>query len=321
MMTPQLVDMFRTIPGVRGVDARLLDNDNVTGFVKAHFANSGDLSGETTSQEIIPQAYTGAAAVLIVGVTNESIPDWVTSNGFLQKSDSNFTMVAGDSLLGGLVREPFNLSRIDWIGRAFDVKSALVDPLNAGRVLYAPIQTVQNIIGTNGTNILLVRTDGTPSALSAVQKFATQNNLAYASQDSLLSANLSYLDNVWSYLFLLPILTLALTCGILLSYLTTGFSKRFNDYVALRVLGARSRYTLGLLFWEGVGTVGICTLIGLPAALVFSAIFLFQNASVQSLTLGLSAVASTVALVGVGLASAIVYSRRLRLMTVKDLRQ
>ncbi len=320
IMTPELVDLFRTVPGVRGVDARLLDYDNVTGYVKAHFANSGDLSGETSSPEIIPQVYTGAAAVLIVGVTNETIPDWATSDGFLRNTDSNFTMVSGDSLLGGLVREPFNYSRIDWLGRPFDVKSALVDPLNAGRVLYAPIQTLQNIIGTNGTNILLVRTDGSQAALSTVQQLAAQNGLAYASQAPLLSANLAYLDNVWSYMFLLPILTLALTCGILLSYLTTGFSKRFNDYVALRVLGAGPRYTLGVLFWEGFGTVGICTLIGLPAALVFSAIFLFPSASVQSFTLGLSAVASTIAIVSVGLASAVFYSRKLKMTTVKDLK-
>src|SRR5207247_6431075 len=99
MMTPQIVDAFRTAPGVRSVDARLLDYDNVTGYVKAHFANSGDLSGETSSQEIIPQVYTGAAAVLIVGVTNETIPDWVTSDGILSSSVSYFTVVDCDLLL------------------------------------------------------------------------------------------------------------------------------------------------------------------------------------------------------------------------------
>ncbi len=320
LMSPQLVESFRKIPGVQGVDARLLDYDNVTGYVKAHFAGSGDLSGETSSPEIIPQEYTGAAAVLIGGVTNQTIPDWVTSNGFLQNTDSNFTMVAGDSLLGNLVREPFNLSRIDWIGRPFDVKSALVDPLNAGRVLYAPIQTLQNIFGTTGTKILLVRTDGSPRALSGVQQLATQNGLAFASQESLLSANLSYVDSVWSYLLLLPVLTFVLTCGVLLSYLTTGYSKRFNDYVTLKVLGAGSRYRLGLLLWEGLGIVGPCLLIGLPTALVFSVLFLVPNETVQPSTLGLAAAASTIAMVGVGLVSALIYARRLRMMTVKDLR-
>ncbi len=320
MMNPQVVESFRTAPGVQSVDGRLLDYDNVTGYVKAHFANSGDLSGETSNPEIIPQEYTGAAAVLIVGVTNQTIPDWVTSNGFLQNTDSDFTMVAGDSLLGGLVREPFNLSRIDWIGRPFNVKSALVDPLNAGRVLYAPIRTLQNILGTNGTNILLVRTDGTQGALAGVQQLAMQDGLAMAPQEPLLSSNLSYLDSVWSYLFLFPVLTFALTCGVLLSYLTTRFSKRFNDYVTLRVLGARSKYTLGLLFWEGFGTVGICLLIGLPTAFAFSVVFLVPNETVQAVTLGLAALASTIAIVSVGLLSALVYSRKLRMTTVKDLK-
>ncbi len=321
VITPQLVDMFRGIAGVSGVDARLLTFDNVTGYVRAHFANTGDLSGESTSQDIVPEAYTGAASVLIVGVAaNQTIPDWVTSNGFLGSSDPQNTMVAGDSLVGGIVQTPFNLSQVGWYGHRFNVKSALVDPLNGGRVLYTPVQTLQNIFGTNGTNILLVKTDGSSPAVSAVHQLASQNGLAYASQDPLLSVNLAFLDNTWSYLFLLPILTLVLTCGILLSYLTTGYSKRFNDYVILKVLGAKPWYTLRLLFWEAFGTVGICTVIGLPTALVFSALFFFPGATVQAGNLVLSAVASAMALVAVSLVSAVIYSRRLRLMTVKDLR-
>src|SRR5262249_848187 len=44
LMLPQTVDKFRAIPGVQTVDARLLDFDNVTGYVKAHFADTGSLS-------------------------------------------------------------------------------------------------------------------------------------------------------------------------------------------------------------------------------------------------------------------------------------
>ncbi len=42
MMSPPLVESFRTVPGVQSVDGRLLDYDNLTGFVKANFANPGD---------------------------------------------------------------------------------------------------------------------------------------------------------------------------------------------------------------------------------------------------------------------------------------
>jgi len=60
-------------------------------------------------------------------------------------------------------------------------------------------------------------------------------------------------------------------------------------------------------------------LIGLPAALVFSLVFLFPNASIDNFTLGLSAAASAIAIVSVGLVSAVFYSRKLRMTTVKDL--
>jgi len=295
--------------------------DNVTGYVKAHFASGGGLSGESTNPELIPEAYTGSAQVLIIGVnSSQTIPNWYTSDGFLQPSSPVNTMVAGDSLVGGIVQMPLNLSEVGWLGHRFNVKSVLVDPLNRGEILYTPIQFLQTTFGTNGTNIMLVKTDNDPATFSRIEQFTSQNGLAVASEDPILAANLGFLDNTWSYLLLLPILTLALSSGILLSYLTTNYSKRFNDYVVLKVLGAKSRYTFKLLLWEGWGILAICMVIAIPLAFVFSTIFLVPVAQAQALSLMLSAALSVSALTAVSLASVTIYARRLRAMTVKDLR-
>ncbi len=205
-------------------------------------------------------------------------------------------------------------------GARFDVKSALIDPLNRGRVLYTTDQSLQSILGLDGFNLLLLKTNADPATLSRINDLATANGLVVGSQDTILNANLAFMDNLWSYLFILPILTLALTGGILLSYLTTSFSKRFNDYLVLKVLGARGWYQLKLLLWESSGLLALCMTFAVPLAWLVSIFLILPEPNVLAENLALPAIMCASVLSAICLVSATIYSRRLRLMTVKDLR-
>src|SRR5256885_927143 len=168
IISPQNASAFRVIPGVQTVDTRLITMSSITGYVKAHFASNQD-TGENINTQIIPELDTGSTNALIAGINPTNvIDDWHTSDGFLQSNDAQYTMIAGDSLVGNIVQMPFNLSQVSALGYRYDVKSALVDPLNAGRVLYAPVQTLQKSLGINGFNVLLLKVNDDPSVLSAV---------------------------------------------------------------------------------------------------------------------------------------------------------
>ena len=319
IITPQNASAFRAIPGVETVDTRLITMSSITGYVKPHFASND--TGQTINTQLIPEVETGSAQALVVGINaTDVIGDWYTSGGFLQSSDSQYTMIAGDSLVGNIVRMPINLSQISAFGYRYDVKSALVDPLNAGRVLYAPVQAVQRNLGVNGYNVLLLKFNNEPAVLSAVSQLASSYGLVVGSQDPILNSNLAFLSGTWSYIFLIPILGVALTCGILLSYLATNFSRRFNDYIVLKVLGANVSYRLKLLLWESWGVLAISMLIAIPVAWAVSIFFLIPNPTVSVADLELSTIVSASALSGVSVASAAIYSRRLGLTTVKDLK-
>ena len=319
MISRQNASAFRAIPGVETVDTRLMTMSSITGFVKAHFASNQD-TGENINTQIIPEVDTGSAQALIVGIDpSNAIGDWYTSDGFLH-SDARYTMIAGDSLVGNIVQMPLNLSQVSAFGFRYDVKSALVDPLNAGRVLYAPVQTVQQNLAVNGYNVLLLKVNSDPAVLSAVTRLASSFGLVVGSQDPILNSNLAFLNSTWSHIFLIPILALALTCGILLSYLATNFSRRFNDYVVLKVLGADVWYRLKLLLWESWGVLAISMLIAIPVAWAVSIFFLLPDPSVSVADLELSTLVSALALSSVSVASATIYSRRLGLTTVKDLK-
>jgi hypothetical protein len=319
IITPENASAFRAIPGVETVDTRLITMSSITGYVKAHFASNQD-TGENINTQIIPEVDTGTTQALIVGINSTSaIGDWYTSNGFLQSADAEFTMIAGDSLVGNIVQMPFNLSQVSAFGYRYDVKSALVDSLNAGRVLYAPVQTVQRTFGVNGYNVLLLKVRD-PSILAAVSQVASSFGLVAGSQDPILNSNLAFLNSTWSYIFLIPILALALTCAILLSYLATNFSRRFNDYVVLKVLGASVWYRLRLLLWEAWGVLAISMLFAIPIAWGISIFFLVPDPVLSIADLELSTLVSASALSTVSVASALIYSRRLGFTTVKDLR-
>jgi len=319
IITPQNASAFRAIPGVETVDTRLITMSSITGYVKAHFASNQD-TGENINTQIIPEVDTGTTWALIVGINSTSaIGDWYTSNGFLQSADPEYTMIAGDSLVGNIVQTPFNLSQVSAFGYRYDVKSALVDPLNAGRVLYAPVQTVQRTLGVNGYNVLLLKVSD-PSILAAVSQVASSFGLVVGSQDPILNSNLAFLNSTWSYIFLIPILALALTCGILLSYLATNFSRRFNDYVVLKVLGASVWYRLRLLLWEAWGVLAISMLFAIPIAWGISIFFLVPDPVLSIADLEVTTLVSASALSTVSMASALIYSRRLGFTTVKDLR-
>src|SRR5207237_8606420 len=208
--SPQNATAVRATPGIQAVDTRLITISSITGYAKAHFASNQD-TGENINTQIIPEEDTGSTNALIVGINASSaIVDWYTSDGFLQSSDGQYTMIAGDSLVGNIVQTPFNLSQVSALGYRYDVKSALVDPLNAGRVLYAPVKTLQKSLGLNGFNVLLLKVNSDPTVLIAVSQLASSFGLVVGSQDPILNSNLTFLNDTWSHIFLVPILALAL---------------------------------------------------------------------------------------------------------------
>jgi ABC-type antimicrobial peptide transport system permease subunit len=314
MINASVVDILRGTPGVQTVDTRLVNLTLAEGY------STQFVEGPSGDQQLVGPTYLGSSQILIVGIDpNQIIGDWHTSDGFLTMSDPQNTMVVGDSLIGGIVQQPFNGSQIHALTASFNVKGALVDPLNRGNVAFASVRLLQQLLNINGYNLLLVETDNNPTTLQRVQGLANSYGLAVGSQDEILNADTSFLDSIWSHIMILPILTLTLTCAILLSYLSTSFSLRFADYTILKVLGAKARYSLKLLLWEGWGVLAFSMLLTLPLALIFSVLLIVPDVKAQALNLALSTAAPVLGLSLVAVASAAIYWRRLNHVSVKDL--
>src|SRR5207245_9510512 len=154
MINESIVDILRGTPGVEKVATPLRNSTVAEGFVNHQFVE----------EQLVLPSYQGSSQILVIGIDpNQTIADWHTSNGFLNPTDPHNTMVVGDSLIGGMVQQPLNGSQIGAFGTRFDVKGALVDPLNRGRVAYAPVKLLHELVNLHGYNLLLVSTDNAPA--------------------------------------------------------------------------------------------------------------------------------------------------------------
>src|SRR5207245_11545256 len=108
-------------------------------------------------------------------------------------------------LIGGIVQQPLNDSQIGAFGTRFDVKGALVDPLNRGRVAYAPVKLLHELLNLDGYNLLLVRTDNNPATQQRIQGLAAGYAHAVGSQDEIINANTTLLDSISSHIQIPPI--------------------------------------------------------------------------------------------------------------------
>ena len=102
--------------------------------------------------------------------------------------------------------------------------------------------------------------------------------------------------------------------------MATNFSRRFNDYVVLKVLGANVWYRMTPMLWGSSGFLAISMLIAMPIAWAVAKLFLVADPGVSVADLELTTVVVVSSLSVVPFASATIYSRKIGSTTVKDLK-
>ncbi|HZD12057.1 MAG TPA: hypothetical protein VE177_00865, partial [Candidatus Binatus sp.] len=154
-----IAQKFRDIPGVQIVDTRLMNMTTAEGKIRPLIID----------EQFFPPVPQGGARILMVGIDpNQTVADWYSSDGFLSNNDQKNTVVVGDSLVGGIIQQPLNDSWLMAYTATFDVKGAVVEPLNRGYVAYAPVSLLQGLLNVDGYNLLLLKTDETAQTLDTI---------------------------------------------------------------------------------------------------------------------------------------------------------
>ncbi|MGD9131647.1 MAG: FtsX-like permease family protein [Candidatus Bathyarchaeota archaeon] len=236
---------------------------------------------------------------LILGVESENIVnDWLIFGRKLGENDQDATMV-GDSLAVNMFSIALNQSIkvFDESLLPYDIVGVCVDPLNNGKVVYMPIETLYNDHGQHGYNLLLLQVDESDKqqVLAQIENVASAENLEVVELDAILDKHVNFLNNVWSLVMLLPIFSLATAVISLLSYLMLSVSGQQHEFGVMRALGAKPRCIMKIVFSQAAMIILVSGAIGISAGLFITFRFLIPNpvlsqATLISLSAGLLAV-------------------------------
>jgi ABC-type antimicrobial peptide transport system permease subunit len=247
------------IPGVNKADARLILErhvQEVPGIVPDSVDQSGAvIIGDSRSDE-----------ALILGVEPENVVnDWLIFGTKVRATNQKGSMV-GDSLAVNMFVDSLKQRiKVFEDSLPYDIVGVCVDPLNNGKVVYMPLETLYTAIGESGYNIILLQIDSSEKQqiLSQIENEASWENLEVVELDMILDKHVNYLAGIWSLIMLLPIFSLATATIALFSYLMLSISNQQHEFGIMRALGAKPRTIIKIVFSQALiiilvsGTIGI----------------------------------------------------------------
>jgi len=188
---------------------------------------------------------------LVVGVEPEKVlSDWLLDGEFLEINQSHEAVV-GDSLARGIFDVPLNQSA-ESFGHTFDVIGVCIDPINNGKVTYVPLQTLQNVSGVSGPNIVMIKIDASVNRAEALSEMnaavnATSSECDVLELNSLLDKQTGFLGFIWSTIMLLPLFSLSAAAVCLIGYTILTINEQRQEFGILRAVGAKPRTVVGIV--------------------------------------------------------------------------
>jgi ABC-type antimicrobial peptide transport system permease subunit len=312
-ISEEFVTNLETVQGATMVDARLVLETVVREGMGAVLDPI-----EQSAAILIGSNRTDTA--LVLGVHLEKIVNkWLFYGQKVGVNDQNVAMI-GDSLANNMFDDSMN-QRI----RVFDesevpyyISGVCVDPLNNGKVVYLPIETMQTDTGITWYNLVFVQIDPTDTQVfDELEKMASEQNFSAINLDSVVKKHTSFLNNIWSLVMLLPIFTLMTATVALFSYITLSVSGQQHEYGIMKALGAKQKTIIKLIFCQGTLIILISGLIGVFAGLFITFEFLLLD-PVISISSVLSVITLLSVILGILCISSLYPALKTAKMTVID---
>jgi ABC-type antimicrobial peptide transport system permease subunit len=245
LISESLIARLNDISGVNQVDSRLiLENSvrEVPGIIFNSQEQSNVIVGSNRMED-----------VLILGVEPKNVVnDWLVFGRKLEKDDQRSTMI-GDSLASNMFDNAFNqtLKIFDEnVPPFYAIIGICMDPLNNGRVVYVPLDSLYQDLGQQGYNLLFIHIDSSEKSqvLARIKNEISVEKLAIVELDQTLDKHVNFLGNIWSMVMLLPFFSLATAAISLLSYLMLSISNQQYEFGIMRALGTKPRSIMKIVF-------------------------------------------------------------------------
>jgi len=242
-ITSSLLDQLHAMPGVTGVDPRLILR---TTALEIQGVSLGETSGQST---IVGDSR--KADTLIIGVEpHEVLGNWKLRGSFL-RSDDVLEVVLGDTLSTEMFSNPL-VQKMKVFETALNVVGVCIDPVNNGKVAYTPIRVLQRISGFSKPNVVLASLDPSlnrAEVLSELQTFVHAGNQEFSilDLDSLVKEAIAFLGFIWSSVLVVPFFALGSASLCLIGYVVLTMEDQVSELGVLRAVGAKPNTIFGIV--------------------------------------------------------------------------
>jgi len=238
------------------------------------------------TQATIPVGDSREGDVLVVGVDpNKVTSAWFTQGRFLNGEDDS-SIVVGDAVAEQMFSQPLAQSmRIQ--NQQLSIVGVCVDPINNGKVAYAPLEKLQNMTGLLA-NVVLVQLDPSFSrsnVISEINQAVSGSDLVVFDLDVTIEKNVDFLGSTWSSIMLLPVFTLSSAALCLVAYVALAVDEQRQEFGFLRAMGARPRTVTGIVAIQSIVVLLSSVGFGLSLGTVATLLILMRQPLVTSFTI------------------------------------
>ena len=282
-ISESLVPKLNAISGVHTVDSRLVLENSVREIPGV----SLDPADQTT---LVWVGGNRVEDALILGVEPENVVnDWLIVGRNLGKDEKKSVMI-GDSLAVNMFDDAFNQTIKLFEENEppfYDIVGVCVDPLNNGKVVYMPLESLYRDIGEDGNNLLFLKIDSAEKSrvLTEIKNEISGENLTIVELNQTLDKHVSFLDSMWSLVMFLPLFSLATAAISLLSYLTLSISGQQHEFGIMRALGAKPRNIMKIVFSQALLIILVSAVIGISVGSFVTFAFLIPEPVISQSTL------------------------------------
>jgi ABC-type antimicrobial peptide transport system permease subunit len=303
-----LVSQVALLPGVLGVDPRLVYETQLKELSEPAFIDTGNGTTETV---LVGDSRT--ATVLVSGIDPEKvITNWYHSGRLVNSSDYPLpsggysAITIGDSVNG--VFDDINIEKASILGKQFIIVGTVLDPVDSGWTVYMLHNVLSSLLAYNYSNMMLVKCDpGSYSeTLALIQNTVVKYGLSAFPMAQTVH-NLSNFVNFTWVVSLIPVLLLLLTLAAgVISYMNIAFETERKDFGIMRGVGAPPKHTRRTILnqgiivslWPGVSGIIIGLIVAIwffiPAAVFSPLLVLTSSALLMLLLFSSSFIASVI---------------------------
>jgi ABC-type antimicrobial peptide transport system permease subunit len=242
-----LINQLNATPNILRIDARLILNVSVQempGYIIDHETNQYLVVGDHHVSESI-----------VMGVKPEQVVnDWFIE-GYSLKADCLDKAVIGDTLADKIFTRPLNQS-IKLFDKILSISGICLDPFNNGDIVYIHLRTLQSLTKISAYNIVLLKIDSAAYVETVNQTRTLVKNVdkdfELLELNEILDKSLSFLDNVWSSLSLLPLFALVTASFCMIDYVMLSITEQQQEFGIFRLLGVKRRTIVKIVFLQNL---------------------------------------------------------------------